>query len=245
MICELCSQDKQLSNSHIIPEFIYEHSELYDGKHRYHVLSTKPDTKNEFEQKGIREKLLCPSCENKFSAFETYTKNVLFDAAEIKTVDKGKGKLVFENIDYKKFKLFQLSVLWRASVSTLEMFNEIDLGLHEPYIRDMLWNENPGKSTDYGCIYRKISSRDEDFEATQIIGKPTQMAKIDGHRTFVFLMAGLFWVYIVSSHMQDFIHKKYFIQENGTLLINLKPVPAEKVFKGFAQTLYKQGKLDM
>jgi len=38
------------------------------------------------------------------------------------------NKIIIEGIDYAPFKLFLMSVLWRASVSTLEFFKLVSLG---------------------------------------------------------------------------------------------------------------------
>ena len=127
MVCKLCKKDKKLLNSHIIPEFIYK--PLYDEKHRFHVISTYKTKHKPIEQKGIREKLLCADCEQHLSAYEGYAKKVLFGGVQI-SVQKENGGIVISEINYKYFKLFQLSILWRASVSNLKMFKE-DEGLKE------------------------------------------------------------------------------------------------------------------
>ena len=61
MKCRLCLKEKPIQNSHIIPEFLYK--PLYDNLHRFKSLSTLPEIKIEYKQKGIREKLLCRDCE--------------------------------------------------------------------------------------------------------------------------------------------------------------------------------------
>ncbi len=63
--------------SHIIPEFIY--SPIYDDKHRMVLLETD-ERYASFQQKGIREHLLCQDCETKVSKWETYARGVLSTA---------------------------------------------------------------------------------------------------------------------------------------------------------------------
>jgi len=55
-------------------------------------------------------------------------------------------------IDYKLFKLFQLSLLWRAGVSDRPIFKEVALGRHQEILRRMLLDDDPGESHKYGCI---------------------------------------------------------------------------------------------
>jgi hypothetical protein len=57
------------------------------------------------------------------------------------------GQSLFTEInglDYAMFKLFHLSVLWRAGVSTREEFRNVKLGSHEDVIRQMLLRDDPG-----------------------------------------------------------------------------------------------------
>lgn len=64
------------------------------------------------------------------------------------------GEIIFFQIagyDYIKLKLFFLSVLWRASVSSQHFFRKIDLGSHEPLIRASLLKGDP-KDSDWFAI---------------------------------------------------------------------------------------------
>ena len=53
MPCALCHEERDIRNSHIIPEFLYE--PLYDEKHRLQLLSIIPSQGNSFKQKGLKE----------------------------------------------------------------------------------------------------------------------------------------------------------------------------------------------
>ena len=108
MPCALCNRELPLRNSHIVPEFLYK--TLYDSKHRFHQISTTPEKRNEFLQKGLREPLLCDSCEQRLSDFERYASMVLNGGVGIGIQQRGKDVLL-SGLDYKKLKLFQLSIL--------------------------------------------------------------------------------------------------------------------------------------
>ena len=78
-ICALCRKNEELQNSHIIPEFYYKM--VYDQvPRRFRVVSTESIVPDRYEQKGLREKLLCKNCELKFSRLENYAKRSFFDS---------------------------------------------------------------------------------------------------------------------------------------------------------------------
>jgi len=120
MICKLCLLEKDIVNSHIIPKFFYK--SLYDKKlHRFHVLSTDPRITKKYDQKGMRQKLLCEDCEQKISKYERYVNHIINGGIEVWVGDKG-ACIEAAGIDYTKYKLCLLSILWRAGISTLPFF---------------------------------------------------------------------------------------------------------------------------
>jgi hypothetical protein len=125
MTCALCLEDSELRKSHVIPEFLYE--TLYDDKHRLQVLSVIPEKGNWREQKGLRERLLCDRCEQRLSVWERYASLVLKGGVPLTYRREGSVVLLSE-LDYLPFRMFQLSILWRAGVSSLEFFKNVQLG---------------------------------------------------------------------------------------------------------------------
>src|SRR5690606_42072385 len=67
--------------------------------------------------RSVREKLLCAECELHISKYENYVANVFNGRQAIDASGAG-GLIVVKGLDYAKFKLFGLSVLWRAGIST-------------------------------------------------------------------------------------------------------------------------------
>ena len=64
-ICKLCLCNKEIRNSHIIPEFMYQN--IYDPEPKRFIALTVNSinleySRKKFEQKGIREYLLCGDC---------------------------------------------------------------------------------------------------------------------------------------------------------------------------------------
>jgi hypothetical protein len=132
MPCALCLQEVELRRSHIIPEFLYE--TLYDDKHKFQVLSIIPEKPSWHEQKGLRERLLCSACEQRFSVWERYASLVLKGGVPLSY--RTEGSIVhIAGLNYTQFKLFQLSILWRAGVSSLPFYEKVQLGKHAETLR--------------------------------------------------------------------------------------------------------------
>lgn len=62
------------------------------------------------------------------------------------------GCVEIPEFDYPKLKLFFLSLLWRASVSSRPLFKKVALGPHEQRVRDLILAKDPGSSDDYATV---------------------------------------------------------------------------------------------
>lgn len=194
MPCALCLRDAELRRSHIIPEFLYE--TLYDEKHRLQVFSVIPDQDNWREQKGLRERLLCDDCEQRLSAWERYASLALKGGVSL--TYRQEGSVVFvSGLDYTRFKLFQLSVLWRAGVSTLPFFEKVQLGRHAEALRCLLLKGDPGSQERYGCFMFGLKHGNQAF--TGVIIEPGKV-RLNGHTAYRFVFGGFLWVMLASNH---------------------------------------------
>ncbi|HCX20334.1 MAG: hypothetical protein CMB80_29550 [Flammeovirgaceae bacterium] len=188
------------------------YQELYDEKHSFILTTnheiTKPDGKKSFRPTGEYEgNLLCQNCDNKIIGdLETYASKTLYgkglppEQAPVVINHKNQQGIQFsfvKNIDYKKFKLFLLSILWRASISTRPFFNEVSLGPHEERLRKMIFEGNPGGEMDYP-FQLKTYINDKSMP-TDYIGQPRTM-RYEGHRIVTFFICGIFYGFLVSSH---------------------------------------------
>src|SRR5829696_2805371 len=117
-ICKLCKNEKLLAESHIFPEFFY--GPTYDEKHRFVSITTHPQHKPKLIQKGFWEHLLCEACEQQISRYETYAANILTNCDTYRTKDN--KAIVIPNLNYKLFKLFGLSLIWRSHISNNHVF---------------------------------------------------------------------------------------------------------------------------
>jgi hypothetical protein len=213
---------------------------MYDKEHRFMQLSTNPDERTKPLQKGVREYLLCDKCEQQFSKYERYVSQVYYHK-EAKDIQQNDKVFIAEKVDYSLMKLFQLSILWRASISSLEIFGDVKLGPHEEILRTMLKTENPGKYYEYGCLQFAVIMDDNKLADGLIM--PPAFFRIDAFRTCRFTFGGLIWVYLLSSHNNMYRWRDFFLLESGRLTIHKKKFEEIKYLMDFGYELQQQGKL--
>ena len=238
MICHLCDKNRELQNSHIIPEFVYK--QLYDSKGRFHVLSTLECRPRPMEQKGIREKLLCSECEQQLSGYEKYAREILMGGVSFQAQHKG-NLLYLSEIDYHKFKLFMLSILWRSSISTHALFSRINLGPHEDKIKAMIQANDPGKQLDCPCVIYGLTSKENIH--SDLIDQPRRF-HTSGHNTYRFIFSGFVWLYFVTSHTLPQLMSEVALSEEGKMIIGKGSYDDLSEFNYFANNLRKMGRLN-
>jgi len=210
-ICKLCNVETDLKKSHILPEFFY--SGIYDEKHR--ILEITDDSERTI-QKGLREDLFCQACETKLSRYEGYAATLIRDIPNFQTDSSGRF-IYSENIDYSSFKLFQLSILWRASISKNPDFAQVSLGPHEEKVHQMLIQETPGEPFEYGCIMMTIL---DPMLIHKVISSPVRVKpKPFGHTVYKFMTGNLTWLFFVTSHSVSAQAQEFFLQDTGLLRI--------------------------
>ena len=158
-MCSLCLQDKELiKRSHIIPDFMYQ--EIFDDKHRLVRFSKDNFPRHSTPPTGEYESdLLCADCDNRLlGGFESYGRQVLYGGnipVQMQNFRQSDG-LTFTQvtgINYLKFKLFLLSLLWKASISKRDFFKNVQLGPYQEILRKMLLEKNPESHNAFPCRY--------------------------------------------------------------------------------------------
>jgi hypothetical protein len=127
-LCRLCHLDRDLRNSHIVPEFLYD--DLYNANGHLMAINGLGSRGWKTLQEGVREYLLCEVCEQHFNEYcEKPFRTQWVEAAPLPNPWNVEG-IHWACFDYASFKLFHLSVLFRASVSSLPTFAAVSLGPH-------------------------------------------------------------------------------------------------------------------
>lgn len=215
--CALCLENTNLVKSHIYPEFQYK--PLYDKAHKYFQFSTDPLKRVKKKSKGIYEYLLCSKCEKIIGAYEDHASKVMFGDKRFKIeIKKSEVGFTVLNVDYRLFKLFQISLLWRTAASIRPEIPNINLGKHYDIMRLMLLKGNPGKPLMYGTMIYFIHNLPED--SIGLIVMPEKIkGKIEGHTAYRAIFNGFPWVWLVSSHSFQHTEPMVFLNEKGELPI--------------------------
>lgn len=153
--CRLCSKNaKLLKKAHVIPNFMYK-GIIHDG---HMILANIKDTNKPAQkmQSGFWEKyILCEKCDNVLlGQLERYASSILYggknDATFTSQIDKnGIEVLEIKGVDSTKFKLFILSILWRAHISSNPFFKDVHIPQHEQKLRQLILRSASGRDNEY------------------------------------------------------------------------------------------------
>jgi hypothetical protein len=224
--CRLCHNEQELRYSHILPEFLY--LPIYEEKN--HTFLIIPRGKEKYPpQKGIREYLLCDGCDVKvISKWETYASPIIKTIQELNITPYG-DQYIVPDVQYTDFKLFQLSLLWRASVASVDVFKNISIGRHEEVIRKMLISKNPGAPEQYGCMMFVL---DDTKYLQKTIWSPVEDT-IDGFTCYRFLTGRIFWYFFLPEAYPKET-KDFFLSTEGILRLGKAPWSEETVIRRIA-----------
>ena len=209
MACALCKGDKPLLNSHIVPEFL--HRPHYDEKHRT-LLFDKRNAPSRLLQQGLKERLLCPECEALLQVYEDYFARFWYQQQPLPEVVQVPEVLV-TGIDYARFKLFVLSIAWRASVS--QIHTGMSLGPHEERMRAMLLSADAGPMDQYPIYAGVIVDSETSKPWDGVILAPLKI-RVKPHWACRMIFGGVAWTVLTSSH-QTLPLQGHLLTEAGEL----------------------------
>jgi hypothetical protein len=240
-ICKLCLQAKPLRHSHIIPEFAY--AGMYDEDHRMIAFQPEDMDKFFFEQKGFRFHLLCDDCEallndryeKPFHKFWIEGQQLLKWQSSIQKVVRG--------IDYATFKLFHMSILWRASVCEHPIFDRADVKPMNDLLRRTLLYGDPGPATFLPIAASALM--DGRRIAAPIVSTPRRL-RLAGHEVFGFVFCGCQWLYFITNEPVPDLRSRQ-LDESGTMVV--EPMPIMDLFHqyraGAQRAAEKRGPIDV
>ncbi len=241
MICKLCLQEKKLlKQSHIIPNFLYKELLKEDG---FFVKANLKDLTKKPLYTGIFDRyILCKECDNNtLSKLEDYACKVLYGVKKIKGVtlrnevnQHGVEWTMVYGIDYRKFKLFLLSLLWRFSISSHEAYKYVNLGLHEEKIREMIFKNDPKDILDYPC---SISSYRKHTDLSyKVISQPLKHHNENGGICYSIIINGFIYNFHVSKNLTpDYISEIIINKNNELKVIHMPKENAIKIIKKYTK----------
>jgi hypothetical protein len=231
-ICRLCKSDRELRNSHIIPEFLW--TELYNAKHQIMGINGRGNRGWETLQKGVREHLFCEVCEQHFNKYCEKPFRAQWVETEPLPNPWEVEDIHWVRFDYASFKLFHLSVLFRASVSTLPDFVTVSLGPHEEKLRELLLSRNPGEYWQYPIFgYAVVHHKTK--RLISMVSQAVQ-SKLWGQRCYGMIYGGVQWWIGVSSH-RNMEFELACLQSDGLMPFHARPWNEVPVIQSAAEAL--------
>lgn len=216
--CALCHEPKELCESHIIPDALYK--PLFANRQTAILKSVEPGVGTKKMQGGFWEHLLCFDCEQKISVWEAYAERLLLGDGripEVEPIPGAQGAVFWKNVDYTRFKLFQMSVLWRSSVTQLDFFKGVDLGAREDELRQKILAGDPDDPSFFGCLMFSLT----------LHGKPTAgivqapvSARINSVRRARFIFGGMLWEFELSKAEPTRERLACMLDTSGCALVN-------------------------
>lgn len=162
MICQLCGKDEKLVRSHIIPKSFFK-----DAHPNNDALMVSKDDYSKRVRIGVYDKeILCDGCERKF-IWDDYGNeffNKIIESNAGRKISRGEVEFtLYDCIDYKRLKLFLISVLWRGGVCKESFFSEIKLGSFDEKLREMILSVEPGGVDDFSVLIFKYNINTKDI----------------------------------------------------------------------------------
>jgi len=223
-ICQLCLQQKELiSSSHIIPEFMYK--PLYDiNNQMFMKFLERPGNIVKRVQTGIFDKhILCEDCDNRLiGQLEHYFASILFDnktkGLNIHGTQDPNGTHVVNvsGLNYPMFKLFLLSILWRAHISKNSFFQKIDIQSNAETFRKMILNRDPGRDVLFRIAVAAI--KDKSGGLVRLVTTP-EVKNLGGGLFTTFVINGFIYFIDLQPASTFRLFDKYPLLENGEIRI--------------------------
>jgi hypothetical protein len=130
---------------------------MYGSLHRFQGLSLDVYERPQTHQKGLREDLLCHDCEQPLAnKYENYASASFYRPA-VEAMKQSPIGFTIPGLDYHRFKLFLLSLLWRFGIASPGLFRPASLGPHSENLRKMLLQDNPGGWLEYPCMITALT----------------------------------------------------------------------------------------
>jgi len=187
MICRFCDEENKLGNSHIIPKSFFPKNSVDSMPNK--LLTNAAGEHPKKAPAGIYDKtILCLSCERFFDRPDNYAKQLLLGQQEgLHNICLNNEKVGYEiwGYDYRALKLFFVSLLWRASVSTHTFYSRICIGKFEKVALDALKSDRDIPPQEFSVVLAQF-----DHELGQAVLLDPHPTRFDGINYNIFYIGG-------------------------------------------------------
>lgn len=240
--CKLCLQSSILQDSHIIPDCFFRYTKektdkTKNGKHiRADLLA------NKWAQESFDEPLMCRSCEQRFAnGFENYIADIFLrnpNNVNVKCT-KNSNEVTFENLNYDKLKLFQMSLIWRASLSSSPFYAHVNLSNEDQeFLRENLDMEIAIEEDQFPCVIERLffspnsgnMSRSDLTESKKLIIAP-KTTTIFGFKYVTFVFGGWSWRFYTKRPKGHRLPQSQIADMSGKLSCSIKNIDSHELLK--------------
>jgi hypothetical protein len=193
-VCKLCGVNGKLVDAHIIPKAFHRHMQT-DRNRPLTTVATKSNEPPKRNPGGLYDReMLCELCEPRFGDWDQYGAECLIqrfeqDAVPIVLSNGNVTAYQIDKWDEKKLRMFALSVLWRAAVTSHKRFESVSLGPHEPRLRQLILDGDPGSPYDFAVTYSRWRSVSGNEQWTRAQMDPVRF-KVEGVNTVHMFFGG-------------------------------------------------------
>lgn len=194
---------------------------------------------------GLKERLLCQSCEQRFGQYEDYFRKYFYERAKPLRLKKHLGTKISVpshpislcceqlHVDYRRLKLFGLSLLWRCSIAKGKFFGHVNLdATHEYRIAELLRVGAPGPDSEYPIMVFRPAHPTLPARYEGILGQPRLVKDDEGVDYCSLRFGGLdLWVFVPSRSSYSDV---FSLKKSGGLI--LLTVDASVVLGDLAST---------
>ena len=158
MKCKFCGKERKIIKAHIIPEGFFRR--IRQGEETLEMVTNKAGEYTKKSPIGEYDKtIICENCEAIWQEWDNYAQQLLAEEPlNGRARYHGNRKIcyVVDDFEYQKLKLFFISMVWRASVSSRKYFSRISLDQFEDIAKQHIANKNPGDSEDFSIVLSKF-----------------------------------------------------------------------------------------
>ena len=187
-------------------------------------------------QDGWKEYLLCAICEQRIGIWEqvvcqdlrgkgtaTATRKAIpYDGliALLPTTERPKFDILeIERCNYKAWRLFLLSLLWRMDRATLMELATVNLGETRADIRNMILADDPGQPMDYPCWIHILSLSGQPMRP--FMSTPHRL-EYKGYAAVELAFAGLGWVFVIGRDVACDTMRRLVLDQTGTMRLMVR-----------------------
>jgi hypothetical protein len=194
-------------------------------------------------QQAFQSRLLCVDCERYFNEeFETPFHEIWYKRNTAPMVVFGPVYRL-QLPDYVRFKLFFLSVLWRAAVCIAKPFANVNIGDSEPKLRRMLEMREAGPAGEFPIVGSVIHVPNS-LQVSHVAASPFS-TKWPDCSAYVLTFGGCIWHVLLRTGQLPSYLQGWALQEDGRMALPVVDMsnisPLDNLFRDYVHLAVQKG----